>query len=361
MTAKPTMLAAVLFGREDVRLAQVPVPTPAYGEVLVEIGAALTCGTDVKVYRRGYHAKMIKPPAIFGHEFAGTVVACGTGVEDFCTGDRVAAANSAPCGDCYYCRKNRPELCEDLLFLNGAYAQFISIPPRIVQKNLVKLPASLPFEHAALAEPLACVVRGMEAITVNPGDTAVVLGLGPIGLFFVRLLVLAGAQVIAVGRRPSRLALASALGAHVLVDIDTCSEAELPAKVKQLTEGGHGADIVVEAVGKPFAWEQAIEMARKAGTVSLFGGCPAETSISVSTHRLHYDEITLTATFHHTPAAFRRALDLLVSGEVPAQMFIQQRLALEALPGVLHALATGESDLVKCALLPQQRSVVNPG
>ena len=354
------MLAGVLHGQEDVRLEQLPVPLPGPGEVLVNIGAALTCGTDVKVYRRGYHAKMIRPPAIFGHEFAGTVAAVGAGVNRFSAGDRVVAANSAPCGACYYCQKLRPELCEDLLFLNGAYAQYICIPERIVQKNLYHVPHNLALELAALSEPLACVVRGMEFLTIGEGETAIVLGLGPIGLFFVRLLVLTGARVIAVGRRKSRLALASALGADALVDIDQYPPEMISEAVKSLTQGGYGADLVVEAVGQPAAWEQAITMARKAGTVSLFGGCPADTAITVNTHRIHYDEITLTGTFHHTPTAFRKALDLLAAGDVPGELFIQDRQPLNRLPAILQALANGSSDLVKCAILPHQAASENP-
>ncbi len=350
MSVNNEMIAAVLHGREDVRIQRMPIPQPGNGEVLVRIDTALTCGTDVKVFRRGYHAVMIRPPAVFGHEFAGTIVAIGDGVNGWNIGDRVVAANSAPCGDCYYCERSCPELCEDLLFLNGAYAEYIVIPARVVQKNLYSVPSSLRLSHAALAEPLACVVRGMDALMHVNARTAVVLGLGPIGLFFVRMLVLAGVEVIAVGRRASRLGIARELGAAITIDIDTVAD---PVEAVRLaTPRGYGADLVVEAVGNPTAWQQAISMARKAGMVSLFGGCPADTSIELSTHRIHYDEISLTGTFHHTPAAFRMALDLLISGDVPAALFIQKQCGLIDLPGVLRSLAGGDLDIVKCAVTP---------
>ena len=333
------MLAAVLYGKEDVRMERIPIPAPAPGEVLVRIGAALTCGTDVKVFRRGYHALMIRPPAVFGHEFAGTIERVGEGVAGFAPGDRVVAANSAPCDACFYCRRDRTELCEDLVFVNGAYAEYLVIPARIVAKNLLRVPSHLSFEEAALTEPLACAVRGMEDSPARKGDTVAVLGLGPIGLLFVRLCHLAGATVIAAGRRAERLTLARTLGADYV--LDATGNADIPEAVRTLTEGGRGADLVVEAVGLPEVWEQAIACARKAGCVSLFGGCPAGSAVSVDTHRIHYEELTLRGTFHHTPAAIRTALALIASGEVPARDFLQSRAALTAVPAVLASLARG--------------------
>src|SRR5271165_332952 len=157
-----TMRAAVLHGREDVRIESVPVPEAAPGELVVRVGAALTCGTDLKVFRRGYHARMIVPPALFGHEQAGTVVQAGEGVIGFSTGDRVVALNSAPCCACYFCERGQENLCDDLLFNNGAYAEFIRIPARIVAKNTLCIPEHVALEHAALTEPLACAVHGFE-------------------------------------------------------------------------------------------------------------------------------------------------------------------------------------------------------
>lgn len=340
------MLAAVLYGKEDVRIETAEVPKLQPGEVLVRVGAALTCGTDVKVFRRGYHAHMLRPPVRFGHELAGTIVALGEGVTDWQPGQRVVAANSAPCGDCFYCARRRPELCEDLLFMNGAYAEYIAVPARIVRKNLLALPGTLSFEEAAMTEPLACVVYGMEDMPVSAGETVIVLGLGPIGLMFVRLCALAGAHVIAAGRRDSRLALAASLGAHTLVDVDAVPDPI--AALKALTEGGRGADAVIECVGRPEAWESAVALARKAGRVSLFGGCPANTSIQVDTHRIHYDELTLRGTFHHTPATVRRALALIADGSVPARDFIQREAALAELPAILAELAAGRGAVKTC-------------
>jgi L-iditol 2-dehydrogenase len=344
------MTAAILYGKEDVRIERVPIPDLKHGEVRIKIGAALTCGTDVKVFRRGYHAKMVRPPAVFGHEFAGTIEALGEGVEGWSLGDRVLAANSAPCGDCFYCVRALPELCEDLLFVNGAYAEYLNIPARIVEKNLLPVPASLSLEHAALAEPLACVVRGMEEVPIARDETIIVMGTGPIGLMFIRLCVLAGARVLAVGRRAERLKIAKALGAEEVYDVREVHN--IVETMKARTNGGRGADKVIEAVGKPEAWEMAIEMARKAATVSLFGGCPANTTVTLDTHRIHYEELTLKGTFHHTSQTFRTALDLIASGDVPAELFLQHCAPLEDLPQILAGFAQGTMPAIKVRITP---------
>src|SRR5450759_1926998 len=143
------MMAAVLYGKENLRIEPVAVPQIGNGDVLVRVKAALTCGTDVKVFRRGYHARMIVPPALFGHELAGDIVAVGDEVTNFSVGQRVVAANSAPCMDCCYCQRDAQNLCEDLLFNNGAYAEFIRIPARIVQRNLYEIPAHVSYRDAA--------------------------------------------------------------------------------------------------------------------------------------------------------------------------------------------------------------------
>src|SRR5258708_16333590 len=199
------MMAAVLYGKENVKVEQIDVPKLASDEVLVKVKVALTCGTDLKVWRQGFHARMITPPAVFGHELSGTIEAVGAEVDDFPVGRRVLASNSAPCGECHFCHKDLENLCENLLFNNGAYAQFIKIPGAIVRKNLLEIPKHLSFSDAALVEPLACVLRGLEESNVHRRDHVVVVGLGPIGQMFVRLAKLRGARVLALVRRRTQL------------------------------------------------------------------------------------------------------------------------------------------------------------
>src|SRR6202167_6302553 len=213
------MKAAVLYGKEDLQIESVSVPSIGDGDVLVRVQAALTCGTDVKVFRRGYHARMIEPPALFGHELAGDILAMGEGVRGFKIGQRVVAANSAPCGVCFYCRKSQENLCEDLLFNNGAYAEYIRIPARIVEKNMYEMPEHVSYQDAALVEPLACVLRGLEETGVKAGDTVDIIGLGPIGMMFVRVAKsIYNARVIAIGRRQTQLDRALKMGADETVE-----------------------------------------------------------------------------------------------------------------------------------------------
>src|SRR5512144_1586935 len=172
------MMAAVLYGKEHLQVEPVAIPQIGSGDILVRVKVALTCGTDVKVFRRGYHARMIVPPAVFGHELAGDVVAVGEGVTKFAVGERVVASNSAPCGTCFFCRRDLENLCEDLLFNNGAYAEYIRIPQRIVEKNTYRIPDGVGYQDAALIEPLACVVRGFEETAPRRDDTVSIIGLG---------------------------------------------------------------------------------------------------------------------------------------------------------------------------------------
>jgi L-iditol 2-dehydrogenase len=344
------MHAAVLYGKEDVRLESVPVPAIGPGEILVRVRTALTCGTDVKVFRRGYHAKMIRPPALFGHEMAGDVVAVGEGVFHFRVGQRIVAANSAPCDHCYFCRHGQQNLCQDLLFNNGAYAEYIRLPARIVQKNTYVIPESLAYKDAALVEPLACAVRGLDESNVHPGDTIAVMGLGPIGLMFVRLAKYAyGAHVIALARRIEQVDRAKHLGADEGILIG--DRQNLLAELKQYTSG-RGADVVIEAIGQPESWELSTQLVRKGGTVNFFGGCPAGTKVGLDTGLLHYSEITCKASFHHTPAHIRRSLEFLAQGKVNASFLVNHEEPLSQLPQVLFDLAHRRNGQIKTAIIP---------
>jgi L-iditol 2-dehydrogenase len=344
-----TMQAAVLHGREDIRIEQVPVPTAAPGELIVRVGAALTCGTDLKVFRRGYHARMIQPPALFGHELAGTVVEAGKGVRNFRTGDRVVALNSAPCGQCYFCRRHQENLCDDLLFNNGAYAEYIRIPARIVAKNTLHIPDHVPLEHAALTEPLACAVHGFEDCHARLGDTVAIIGGGPLGLMMVHVAALAGSEVISLVRYAGQAEAAKQLGAAHVVESRSIPEAI--RKTRALTPGDRGVDIAIEAVGVPEAWEQAIELVRKGGTVNFFGGPAAGTKVALDTNRIHYNDITLRATFHHTPAICRRALELIAGGNFQAGVFITGHAHLYELNRVFEKLMSRNSE-IKTAIVP---------
>jgi L-iditol 2-dehydrogenase len=346
------MMAAVLYGREDLRLERVAIPQAGPGELLVRVGAALTCGTDLKVYRRGYHAMMLKPPIPFGHELAGIVTEVGAGVESFHVGDRVVALNSAPCDVCFFCRHGQQNLCEDLLFNNGAYAEFIRIPARIVEKNTLLIPDGVRFEHAALTEPLACVVRGLEETGAPAGDTMVVIGAGPIGLMFMHVAELAGVKVIAIVKREDQIATAKLFGASQVVHLAAVDNAVAAARA--LTPQGRGADIVIEAVATPVTWEWAVDIVRKGGVVNFFGGPPSGTKVQLDTNRLHYGDITLKASFHHTPATCRTAFELVTSGRFKCAEYITGRVALDAVPALFAGMMnrSGGVQDIKTAVFP---------
>jgi L-iditol 2-dehydrogenase len=348
------MTAAVLRGKEDLRIEQVALPVAGPGELVLRVGAALTCGTDLKVYRRGYHAKMLTLDRLFGHELAGTVESIGQGVTQFRPGDRVVPLNSAPCDDCFFCHAGQQNLCDDLLFNNGAYAEYIRVSARIVAKNTLRLPEAMRFEHAALTEPLACVMRGLEESNAAAGKTAIVLGAGPIGLLFIHAASLMGLNVIAVVKRKDQIATATHFGAAKVVRL---ADVDDPiAAARALTPGSRGADIVFEAVATPEAWQWALQMARKGGLVNLFGGPPAGTTVAFDTNLIHYSDLTLKASFHHTPATARAAFDLLCSGRFLCDDFLTGTASLQDVPEVFRRMLTRPAE----GTAPEIKTVIFP-
>ena len=345
------MLAARFYAPRDVRIEAVEVPRPGPGEVLVQVGAATTCGTDLKAYRRGHPVLMQRLPSPFGHEVAGTIAEVGDGVQRLRPGMRVVVANSAPCKRCFFCQHGQASLCEDLLLLNGAYAGYLLVPARIVEQNVWELPDDLPFTSAALTEPLACALHGIEASDIHPGASVVIIGDGPLGLLLLAVAKLKGARVIVCGRGDERLTLARALDADEIVDArqmsDTAAEV---AAVRACTEGQRGADVVIEAVGTPELWEAAVRMVRRGGLVNFFGGCAAGTSIALETQPLHYGEITLKGVFHHTPSYFSAALQLIAERRIPVEHLITDTLPLSRLHDAFEQLLKHQG--IKYAIFP---------
>jgi L-iditol 2-dehydrogenase len=327
--------AAILHGPGDVRVEEVPDLVPGPGEILVRTLAAFTCGTDRKVVKRGYHAKMLKPPCVFGHEAAGEVAALGAGVTTFKIGDRVVAANSAPCGACRQCGRGRESLCEDLLFWNGTFAEAFVVPARVTQKNVLTLGGVSP-EDAAMTEPLACCVKGVLEAGVGQHDRVLVIGAGSIGLMLVRLSALKGAHVTLAARRSDALAAGVTHGASEGVLIGSgqtgLTLAESPDR---------NFDIVFDAGGAAQTASLAIRSAARGGAVSLFAGCPAGTMVEVDVTRVHYDEIRIHGAFHHTPAAFREAFRLIAAGAVEPRRFVSRRHTLAELPENLSRPSPG--------------------
>lgn len=334
------MRAQVFYGPGDLRDEQVPVPTPAAGEVVLRVDAALTCGTDVKTLRRGHPVMIPRVPTVFGHEFAGRVAAVGAGVRGVREGDHAVAANSAPCHACRSCQAGRPNLCEDLLFVNGAYGEFIALPARLVAANVVRLQAGTPAARAAFAEPLACALGGVERARVEGGHTVVVFGHGPLGCLLAMVAAARKARVILVGKGGWRLERVRALGiAEVL---DATASADVVSELRAGT-GGRGADVTIDATGRPEVWHQAIDAVGRGGSVVFFGGCAPGTTVSVDTRRAHYEELALLGAFHHTPDLIRRAVDLLQSGIVEPEPLVTHRMGLGDVREALELMAAGKA------------------
>lgn len=342
------MLAALLYGKEDLRLESVDDPTPEAGEVVIQVGVATTCGTDLKVWRRGGHAKMLRPPTLFGHEAAGSIVAMGEGVRGWQIGDRVVANNSAPCMDCFFCDRQEYSLCPNLTWNNGTFAQYLKIPAPIVKHNLLPIPNDLPDALASMTEPLACVLHGVARSNVKPGDRVVVIGDGAIGLMFVAVLNQRSTEVILFGGNDGRLEIGEKLGASETFNYHQLT-AEMPEVVRSLTEGW-GADVVIEATGVPQVWETAIACGRPGATINLFGGCPRDTTIAVKTEPLHYSELTLKGVFHNTPTYVREALSLIASRKIPFELLVSDRRSLKDLEQVFQEMR--DRQVIKVAIDP---------
>jgi L-iditol 2-dehydrogenase len=340
------MKAVVYHGPGQLSYEDVEVPALGPGEMLVKIRAALTCGTDVKTYRRGHH--LMEPPMLFGHEFAGEVAQVGEGVTGFVEGMRVVAANSAPCNRCFFCQAGKQNLCEDIIFNWGAFAEYVRVPARIVEINVHEIPPHISYEEAALLEPLACVALGNEAASISTGDAVVIAGGGgPIGLMHLQLAKHDGASdLVVVDLQDSRLELARQLGATCVINP---ARQDPVATVRELTDG-RGADVVIETAGAPEVWQMSLDLVRKGGTVVLFGGCPAGTEVSLDTSKVHYGELTIKGVFHHTPQTVSRALGLLSDGVIEASALISHRVPLQDTQKALEMVMAGEA--IKVAIYP---------
>ncbi|TMC85398.1 MAG: zinc-binding dehydrogenase [Chloroflexi bacterium] len=344
------MLAAMFYGPMDIRMEQRPIPQPGPGEVLLQVAAATTCGTDVKTYRRGHPLLFRHTPAGFGHEVSGVIAEVGEGVTQCQEGDAVVVANSAPCQQCFYCKRGQYSLCENLLFLNGAYAEYLLVPERIVRQNLYRLASSRSFVAAAVTEPLACALHGVDASNIRQDDTVVILGSGPMGLLLAGVARLRGARVLITGRGSQRLAVARHFGADVVIDVSAMSYQEQCAVIRKETAAQRGADVVIEAVGTPETWALAAAVTRPGGLVNFFGGCPSGTRVTLDTHPLHYGELTTKGVFHHTPAYFAQALELITGHHIDVEALITGRVPLASTLHVFELLLHKQG--IKYALIP---------
>lgn len=345
-------ITAVLVQPRQIELREAPIPEPGPGEILVRIEAATTCGTDLKMFRRGH--PLFPFPITFGHEFSGTVAAIGAGVRAYREGDAVMAVHSAPCGECRYCRRGLFNHCVTLIetMALGAYAEYVKLPARHVAQNVYRKPPELSFAEASLLEPLACCVYGLRMLRLDgpPGTdpnslgdespVVVLYGAGPISLIFLRVLVgYFNARAVVVARRDAPRETARRLGATLAVSPEDAANA-----VRDLT-GGFLADIAIDATGQPEVWERCVDLVDLGGQVLFFGGCPSQTSVTLDTHRLHYDQIAVYGAFHFDPAAVREAARLLTERRVDLRPLLTGTYPLTELPDVFSRLDSGHGGI----------------
>ena len=347
------MRCCVLKKPGCIEIVEVADPEPGSGDLVIRVRAALTCGTDLKAYRRG-HPKM-PCPTRFGHEFSGEVVAAGSEVDGFAVGEAVMSANTGPCGHCFYCRHEQENLCETIMqeMILGAYGEYLRIPARVVRNNVYRKPDELSFEQAALLEPLSSVCHGAACLPETT-ENAVILGTGPVALLWLLVLKRRGLGPIAVaGRRPEKLAIAEALGADAAVIADE----RLEDAVGEIG-AGHGPDAVIECTGAPEVWQRACGLVRRGGSVVLFGGCAQGTEVRLDTYRLHYDGVRIASPFHFRPVDVRAAYELLRGGLDGASDLIDANVGLDAVPRLFAAMAAGRPEgiagRIKTAVLPQR-------
>ena len=340
------MLANILVKPGRIEFREIETPVPSDGEILVKIKAALTCGTDMKAFRRGH--PVIPMPGVFGHEFSGIVAKIGKGVKRFKEGDEIMAVHSAPCLSCQYCRKKLFNLCENIMDTKalGAFAEYIILSPHIVRLNTFLKPKSLTFEEAAFLEPLSCVVHGMASLNIKKSDHALIIGSGPIGLLHLLLLKEKGASVTVFDKHEKKLRTAKKLGADMVLKKE---QKDILRSTKPSADF-IGFDFIFECTGTPEVWEASVHYVRRGGTIVLFGGCMSGTKVTYDTCRLHYDEITLKGAFHFTPEDVKKAYALLCKKILDVSQLISGSYALSRTRDAFDKLAKGEG--IKYAVTP---------
>ncbi len=322
---KAASVKAVIYHRYDaVRVEDVPIPEIGPDELLLQPAGCGLCGSDI--------AKIVgqaAPPVILGHELAGRVAAVGKEVRAFGIGDRVVVAHHVPCGVCHYCLHGHPSMCARFKASNifpAGFAEFVRVPAENVRQTTLPLPDHLSDEEASFTEPLACCVRAVQRSALLPGDTALVVGLGSIGLQMAQAVkaLVNGARVIGVDIREERLALGRTLG----VDLALSPEASDLAEQVRAWTAGRGVDAAILTAGGAGAVQQALRLCRSGGMLNLFA-CPPGLVASIDLAAVYHRELTLTASYSSSPADLRAALEFLASRKVQVASLISHRLPLE--------------------------------
>ncbi len=340
------MLANLLIKPNTLKLTEIKTPIPSHGEILVKIKAALTCGTDLKAFKRGH--PLIPMPALFGHEFSGIIEKTGSGVKKLSEGMPIMAVHSAPCGKCSFCKKKLPNLCEHIMGTKvlGAFAEYILLPGHIVKNNTYVKPKNISFTDAAFLEPLSCVMHSINSVAISRGDTAVIIGAGAIGLLHLMILKTMGVKVIVIEKQKKRIKKALEQRADIVINPDKQNTFN---KIGSFTDK-MGADVVFECTGIPEVWEISIGFVRRGGTVILFGGCKQGSQVSYDAGRIHYDEITLKGVFHYTPSDVAKAYKILSGRKIKVSGLVSGQYPLAGTVTAFKKLISGAG--IKYAIIP---------
>ncbi len=332
------MLAAVLEAQDTLVVQDVPIPEIDDDSALMRVQATSICGSDIRIYRHGN--PRVVPPAILGHEASGVIVKVGKNVTRVKEGDRVALGADFPCGNCKWCRNGMLNNCEINYAVGyqipGAFAEYMVLPKLLLQGPVTRIPDSLSFEEAALAEPLACAINGFELVNLSLGKSVVIIGLGPIGCMMIDLARIMGAtQVIGVQRSQLRMDIAKTYGADAYINP---AEEDVVARCLELTNG-EGPDVVITAAASVEIHEQAIEMVGHRGYVNLFGGLPKDMRpMSVSSNVIHYKECFVTGSHGSTPRQHEMAVDLLAKGLVRVAPLMTNHFHLSEINAAFDAM-----------------------
>jgi len=347
-----TMLAAVYRGKKDVRMETVPVPEIAAGELLVRVHTCGICGTDLKKIATGSHSS----PRIFGHETAGVVAAVGKGVSRFRLGDRVVVFHHIPCRQCYYCRHKTFAQCETYKKVGctagfepsgGGFAEYVRVMDWIVQQGTVRIPDGISFEQACFVEPVNTCMKGVKALRLEPGETVLVIGQGPIGLILSVLSGRTGARVITSDLYPQRLTISESFGLGLTID---ASRADVIQKVRELTEG-RGADAVILAVGGTGLIRPAMDATRPGGRVLLFAQT-VRGEVVVDPAAICVDEKTVLGSYSASVDLQEDSVSFVMGRELDLQRLISHRFPLSQALEALEVAAHPQPDSMKIVIQP---------
>jgi len=341
------MKAMVLEGVRKLKLRELPDPEPGPNEVVMKVAYCGVCMTDVHMYTGSFP---VKTPIVLGHECSGIVSEVGSEVSRVSVGDRVALNPLINCGRCWYCVSGRTNLCENSLvvggagtvIINGAYAEYVKVP----EYNVVKYEEDVSLRHAALTEPLACAVHGIELARIRQGDRVVVIGAGPIGLMLTQLAMISGcSQVLVLDLRDDRLEVARRVGASDTIN----PKKQDPVEAIRKATGGRLADVVIEAVGSPRTVEDAFKYVRKGGRIVIFGVSPRDAVANFSPFDVYFRELEVVGSYAVSAESFIRSSALISQGRVNLDALITEVYDLEDLEkAILKAeKAEGLKKLVK--------------